>query len=49
MEEGGTLTAKVQGELMAHHYIKFKTMIALITAPSHASLPDLVMLLGAPH
>ena len=49
MEEGGALTAKVPGELMAHHYIKFTTMIALITAPSHASLPNLIMLLGTPH
>ena len=47
MEEGGIVTAKVPGELMAHYYIKFKTMVALITAPSHASLPDLIMLLGA--
>ena len=47
MEEGGIVTAKVPGELMAHYYIKFRTMVALITAPSHASLPDLIMLLGA--
>lgn len=47
MEEGGIVTAKVPGELMAHYYVKFRTMVALITAPSHASLPDLIMLLGA--
>ena len=47
MEEGGLVVAKVPGELMAHYYIKFRTMVALITAPSHASLPDLIMLLGA--
>ena len=49
MEQGGAVTAQVPGELMAHLYIRFKTMVALVAAPSHASLPDLVMLLGALH
>ena len=48
LEQGDAIAPKVPGELMAHYYVKFKTMVGLITAPTHASLPDLIMLLGAP-
>lgn len=47
LERDDTIMPKVPGELMAHYYVKFKTMVGLITAPTHASLPDLIMLLGA--
>ena len=47
LEQDDAISPKVPGELMAHYYIKFKTMVGLITAPTHASLPDLIMLLGA--
>ncbi|KAK9831896.1 hypothetical protein WJX81_006765 [Elliptochloris bilobata] len=46
LEQCGTITARVPGQLMAHYYIKLRTMIGLITAPTHASLPDLIMLLA---
>lgn len=47
LEQDDAITPKVPGELMAHYYVKFRTMVGLIAAPTHASLPDLVMLLGA--
>ena len=46
LEQDDAIMPKVPGELMAHYYIKFKTMVGLITAPTHPSLPDLIMLLG---
>lgn len=31
---------------MAHHYIRFATMIGICGAPSHCSIPDLLMIMG---
>ena len=42
-EYGFALEPLVPGQLMAHHYIHFKTMKAICTSPSNAGLPDLLM------
>ena len=31
---------------MAHHYIRLKTMAAIVELPSHASMPDLILLIA---
>lgn len=40
---GFALDPLVPGQLMAQHYIRFKTMMAICAAPSPAGLPDLLM------
>lgn len=35
------------GRLMAHHYIRLKSMVALMHAPSHAAIPDLLMIIAS--
>ena len=36
------LTFTEPGRLMAHHYIRLKTMAAIMGMPSHAAMPDLL-------
>ena len=31
---------------MAHHYIRLKTMVAIMQVPQHASIPDLLMVIA---
>lgn len=45
-EYGFALDALVPGQLMAQHYIRFKTMMAICATPSPAGLPDLLMLIA---
>lgn len=40
------LTATEPGRLMAHFYIRLKTMIAIIQVPGHASISDLLMVIA---
>ena len=42
-EYGFSLEPLVPGQLMAHHYINFKTMKAICTTPGAAGLPALLM------
>ena len=42
-EYGFALAPLVPGQLMAQHYIRFKTMVAICNIPSPAGLPDLLM------
>lgn len=42
-EYGFALDPLVPGQLMAQHYIRFKTMTAICALPSPAGLPDLLM------
>ena len=42
-EYGFALDPLVPGQLMAQHYIRFKTMMAICATPSPAGLPDLLM------
>ena len=42
-EYGFALDPLVPGQLMAQHYIRFKTMTAICATPSPAGLPDLLM------
>ncbi|KAA6419380.1 MAG: putative ATP-dependent DNA helicase HFM1-like [Trebouxia sp. A1-2] len=42
-EYGFVLEPMVPGQLMARHYIRFKTMVAMCNTPSPAGLPELLM------
>ena len=42
-EYGFALEPLIPGQLMARHYIRFKTMVAMCTTPSPAGLPELLM------
>ncbi|DBB06327.1 TPA: Sec63 [Trebouxia sp. C0004] len=42
-EYGFALEPMVPGQLMARHYIRFKTMVAMCNTPSPAGLPELLM------
>ena len=42
-EYGFALEPLVPGQLMARHYIRFKTMVAMCNTPSPAGLPQLLM------
>ena len=35
------------GRLMAHNYIRLRSMIAIMQVPSHASIPDLLMVIAS--
>ncbi len=42
-EYGFVLEPMVPGQLMARHYIRFKTMVDMCKTPSPAGLPELLM------
>ena len=45
-EYGFSLDAMEAGRLMAHYYIRFKTMISICQAPRHCSMPDIIMIIA---
>ncbi|KAK9806413.1 hypothetical protein WJX73_003409 [Symbiochloris irregularis] len=45
-DQAFSFTSTEPGRLMAHHYIRLKTMIAITALDSHASMPDLLMLIA---
>ncbi|GMH32639.1 hypothetical protein BSKO_00473 [Bryopsis sp. KO-2023] len=46
-EYGFSLEPQEAGNVMARYYIRFQTMINMTEAPSHASVPDLIMMMAS--